>query len=95
MLYKIINNQVTIDPNTYLNKSDTRTRGEHKYKNIATSKNIYKYFLTVKLHEGWRELYTLQTRPEAVKVWSLCYCCREVVPTSDGAGGKRILLYVF
>jgi hypothetical protein len=29
MLYKIINNQVTIDPNTYLNKSDTRTRGEH------------------------------------------------------------------
>jgi hypothetical protein len=43
MLYKIINNQVTIDPNTYLNKSDTRTRGEHKYKQIATSKNIYKY----------------------------------------------------
>jgi hypothetical protein len=37
MLYKIINNQVTIDPNTYLNKSDTRTRGEHKYKQIATS----------------------------------------------------------
>jgi hypothetical protein len=26
----------------------------------------------------------------------LCYCCREVVPTSDGAGGKRILyIYVF
>ena len=43
MLYKIINDQVTIDPNTYLNKSDTRTRGEHKYKQIATSKNIYKY----------------------------------------------------
>jgi hypothetical protein len=43
MLYKIINNQVTIDPNTYLNKSDTRTSGEHKYKQIATSKNIYKY----------------------------------------------------
>ena len=43
MLYKIINNQVTIDPNTYLNKSDTCTRGEHKYKQIATSKNIYKY----------------------------------------------------
>ena len=43
MLYKIINNQVTINPNTYLNKSDTRTRGEHKYKQIATSKNIYKY----------------------------------------------------
>ena len=43
MLYKIINNQVTIDPSTYLNKSDTRTRGEHKYKQIATSKNIYKY----------------------------------------------------
>ena len=42
MLYKIINDQVTIDPNTYLNKSDTRTRGEHKYKQIATSKNIYK-----------------------------------------------------
>jgi hypothetical protein len=41
MLYKIINDQVTIDPNTYLNKSDTRTRGEHKYKQIATSKNIY------------------------------------------------------
>ena len=40
-LYKIINNQVTIDPNTYLNKSDTRTRGEHKYKQIATSKKIY------------------------------------------------------
>ena len=38
ILYKIINNQVTIDPNTYLNKSDTRTRGEHKYKQIATSK---------------------------------------------------------
>jgi hypothetical protein len=38
MLY----NQVTIDPNTYLNKNDTRTRGEHKYKQIATSKNIYK-----------------------------------------------------
>ena len=38
MLYKIINNQVTIDPNTYLNKSDTCTRGEHKYKQIATSK---------------------------------------------------------
>ena len=44
MLYQIINNQVTIDPNTYLNKSDTRTRGEHKYKQIATSKNIYKYY---------------------------------------------------
>ena len=44
MLYKIINNQVTIDPNSYLNKSDTGTRGEHKYKQIATSKNIYKYF---------------------------------------------------
>ena len=44
MLYKIINNQVTIDPNSYLNKSDTRTRGEHKYKQIATSKNIYKYY---------------------------------------------------
>ena len=43
MLYKIINNQVAIDQNTYLNKSDTRTRGEHKYKQIATSKNIYKY----------------------------------------------------
>ena len=43
MLYKIIINQVTIDPNTFLNKSDTRTRGEHKYKQIATSKNIYKY----------------------------------------------------
>ena len=43
MLYKIINNQVTIDPNTYLNKSDPRIRGEHKYKQIATSKNIYKY----------------------------------------------------
>ena len=41
MLYKIIINQVTIDPNTYLNKSDTRTRGEHKYKQIATSKNKY------------------------------------------------------
>ena len=43
MLYKIINNQVTIDPSAYLNKSGTRTRGEHKYKQIATSKNIYKY----------------------------------------------------
>ena len=49
----------------------------------------------MELHEGWRELYTLQTRPEAVKVCSLCYCCREVVPTSDGAGEKRILIYVF
>jgi hypothetical protein len=47
------------------------------------------------VHQGWRELYTLQTRPEAVKVCSLCYCCREVVPTSDGAGKKRILIYVF
>ena len=45
MLYKIINNQVAIDSSTYLNKSDTRTRGEHKYKQIATSKNIYKYSL--------------------------------------------------
>jgi hypothetical protein len=39
----VVNNQVAIDQNTYLNKSDTRTRGEHKYKQIATSKNIYKY----------------------------------------------------
>ena len=43
MLYKFINNQVNIYPNTYLNKSDTRTRGELKNKQIATSKNIYKY----------------------------------------------------
>ena len=38
MLYKIINNQMTIDPNTYLNKSDTCTRGEHKYKQIQLQK---------------------------------------------------------
>ena len=43
----------------------------------------------MELHEGWRGLYTLQTRPEAIKIWSLCYCCREVVPTSDGAGEKK------
>ena len=53
----------------------------------------------MELHEGWRELYTLQTRPEAVKVCSLCYCCREVVPTSDGAGGGggggKEYLYMF
>jgi hypothetical protein len=48
----------------------------------------------VELHEGWRELHTLQTRPKAVKVWSLCYCCREVVPTSDGAW-KKEYLYMF
>ena len=48
----------------------------------------------MELHEGWRELYTLQTRLEAVKVWSLGYCCREVVPTSDGAG-KKEYLYIF
>ena len=51
MLYKIINNQVTIDPNTYLNKSDTRTRGEHIYKQIATSKNIYKYIFFPPHHQ--------------------------------------------
>jgi hypothetical protein len=51
MLYKIINNQVTIDPNTYLNKSDTRTSGEHKYKQIATSKNIYKYSFSPPHHQ--------------------------------------------
>ena len=49
----------------------------------------------MELHEGWRELYTLQTRPEAVKVWSLCYCCREVVPTSDGGGGGEYLYMFF
>ena len=51
MLYKIINNQVTIDPNTYLNKSDTRTRGEHKYKLIATSKKKYKSILFPPHHQ--------------------------------------------
>jgi hypothetical protein len=25
----------------------------------------------------------------------LCYCCREVVPTSDGAGGKEYLYMFF
>ena len=30
MLYKIINNQVYIDPSTYLDKSDTRTKREDK-----------------------------------------------------------------
>ena len=49
----------------------------------------------MELHEGWMELYTLQTRPEAVTVCSLCYCCREVVPTSDGAGGKEYLYMFF
>jgi hypothetical protein len=56
MLYKIINNQVTIDPNTYLNKSDTRTRGEHKYKHIATSKNIYKYSFFPRTIRSWNYL---------------------------------------
>jgi hypothetical protein len=60
MLYKIINDQVTIDPNTYLNKSDTRTRGEHKYKQIATSKNIYKYSFSPRTIRSWNYL------PEAV-----------------------------
>ena len=48
----------------------------------------------MELHEGWRELHTLQTRPEALKVWSLFYCCREVVPISDGAGEQEYL-YIF
>ena len=56
MLYKIINNQVTIDPNTYLNKSDTCTRGEHKYKQIATSKNIYKYSFPPRTIRSWNYL---------------------------------------
>ena len=56
MLYKIINNQVTMDPNTYLNKSDTRTRGEQKYKQIATSKNIYKYSFFPRTIRSWNYL---------------------------------------
>ena len=56
MLYKIINNQVTIDPNTYLNKSETRTRGENKYKQIATSKNIYKYSFYPRTIKSWNYL---------------------------------------
>ena len=56
MLYKIINNQVTIDPNSYLNKSDTGTRGEHKYKQIATSKNIYKYSFSSRTIRSWNYL---------------------------------------
>ena len=56
MLCRIINNQVTIDPNTYLNKSNTRTRGEHKYKQIATSKNIYKYSFPSRTIRSWNYL---------------------------------------
>ena len=56
MLHKIINNQVAIDQNTYLNKSDTRTRGEHKYKQIATSKNIYKYPFFPRTIRSWNYL---------------------------------------
>jgi hypothetical protein len=43
MLYKIINYQVTIDPSTYLNKSDTRTRG-----NININKlQLHKTYLSI------------------------------------------------
>ena len=51
MLYKII-----VDPNTYLNKSDTRTRGEHKYKQIATSKNIHRYSFSPRTIRSWNYL---------------------------------------
>ena len=49
----------------------------------------------MELHEGWRKLCTLQTRTEAVKGWSLCYCCWEVVLASDGAEEKENVYMLF
>ena len=41
MQYKINNNQVTIDPNTYLNKSDTVLEGNININNCNFKKHIY------------------------------------------------------
>ena len=52
MLYKIINKQVTIDPNTYLNKSDTVLEGNININKLQLQKTYILRERPFNLKEG-------------------------------------------